>query len=87
MVKGTAGCKIQLQPSPLLSWKMRVLAAPTLYGVQYTNKTMRTERPGGLQSKGWQRVGHDLGTEHAHTNTHTHTGSQSTEASEHSLKL
>ena len=26
-----------------------------------------TEEPGGLQSMGWQRVGHDLATEHAHT--------------------
>ena len=25
-----------------------------------------TEEPGGLQSKGWQGVGHDLVTEHAH---------------------
>ena len=29
-----------------------------------------TEEPGGLQSKGSQRVGHD---EHTHTHTHTHT--------------
>lgn len=33
---------------------------------------MKTEKTGGLQSKGWQRVGRDLGTERAHTNTHTH---------------
>ena len=25
----------------------------------------RTEEPGGLQSMGWQRVGHDLVTEHS----------------------
>ena len=26
-----------------------------------------TEEPGGLQSMGLRRVGHDLATEHAHT--------------------
>ena len=35
-----------------------------------------TEEPGGLQSMGSQRVGHDcndLACTHAHTHTHTHT--------------
>ena len=32
-----------------------------------------TEETGGLQSMGWQRVGHNCVTEHAHTHTHTHT--------------
>ena len=36
-----------------------------------------TEEPGGLQSRGSQRVGHDLSTERVHlcacTHTHTHT--------------
>ena len=33
-----------------------------------------TEGPGGLQSMGLQRVGHDWATNmHAHTHTHTHT--------------
>ena len=32
-----------------------------------------TEEPGGLQSMQWQRVRHDLATEHTHTHTHTHT--------------
>ena len=31
------------------------------------------EESGRLQSMGWQRVGHDLATEHSHTRTHTHT--------------
>ena len=34
-----------------------------------------TEEPGGLQSMGWQRVGHDsihTHTQHTHTHTHTH---------------
>ena len=31
------------------------------------------EEPGGLQSMGSQRVGHDRATEHTHTHTHTHT--------------
>ena len=26
-----------------------------------------TEEPGGLQSMGWQRLGHDSATEHEHT--------------------
>ena len=29
-----------------------------------------TEEPGGLQSRGPQRVGHDLATTHIHTHTH-----------------
>ena len=33
-----------------------------------------TEKPGGLQSTGSQRVGHDwIATEYTHTHTHTHT--------------
>ena len=32
-------------------------------------KTLWTEVPGGLQSVGSQRVGHDLAIEHAHTQT------------------
>ena len=33
-----------------------------------------TEKPGGLQSMGSQRVEHDRATEsHTHTHTHTHT--------------
>ena len=31
-----------------------------------------TEEPGGLQSTGSQRVGHDWATTHTHTHTHTH---------------
>ena len=34
---------------------------------------MDTEEPGGLQSMGSQRVGHDWVTSHTHTHTHTHT--------------
>ena len=30
-----------------------------------------TEDPGGLQSMGWQRVGHDLGTKHHHSQATT----------------
>ena len=30
-----------------------------------------TEEPGGLQSIGWQRTGHNRATEHKHTHTHT----------------
>ena len=32
-----------------------------------------TEEPGGLQSMGLQRVGHDWVNTHTHTHTHTHT--------------
>ena len=32
-----------------------------------------TEEPGGLQSMGSQRVGHDWAYAHTHTHTHTHT--------------
>ena len=36
------------------------------------NGKPRTEEPGGLQSMGFQRVGHDLTTEeHTHMSTHT----------------
>ena len=31
-----------------------------------------TEEPGGLQSTGSQRVGHDWATEHTHTGSNTH---------------
>ena len=31
-----------------------------------------TEEPGGLQSMGFRRVGHDRVTENKHTHTHTH---------------
>ena len=31
-----------------------------------------TEEPGGLQSMGFRRVGHDRVTEHKHAHTHTH---------------
>ena len=34
-----------------------------------------TEEPGGVQSLGSQRVGHDLAT-HTHPYTHTHTNTQ-----------
>ena len=33
----------------------------------------RTEEPGGLQSMGLQRVGHDQVTKNTHKHTHTHT--------------
>ena len=32
-----------------------------------------TEEPGGLQSVGSQRFGHDLVTKHTYTHTHTYT--------------
>ena len=32
-----------------------------------------TEKPGGLQFMGSQRIGHNWATEHTHTHTHTHT--------------
>ena len=32
-----------------------------------------TEKPGGLQFMGWQRIRHDWATKHIHTHTHTHT--------------
>ena len=31
-----------------------------------------TEKPGGLQFMGWQRIRHDWATKHTHTHTHTH---------------
>ena len=36
-----------------------------------------TEEPGGLQSRGLQRFGHDSATRRAHTHTHTHTHTHS----------
>ena len=39
-------------------------------------KTPRTSEPGGLESMGSQRVGHNLAIKpapHTHTHTHTHT--------------
>ena len=35
-----------------------------------------TEEPGGLQSMGPQRAGHNCVTDHTHTDTHTHTHTQ-----------
>ena len=36
-------------------------------------KIPQAEEPGGLQSMGSQRRGHDNVIEHTHTHTHTHT--------------
>ena len=38
-------------------------------------KIPQAEEPGGLQSMGSQRRGHDNVIEHTHTHTHTHTQS------------
>ena len=50
-----------------------------------------TEEPGGLQSMGPQRAGHNCVTDHTHTDTHTHThrqvNSQDNPAREVSLSL
>ena len=44
------------------------------YPLQYSGLENSMDRePGGLQSMGWQRVGHDRATfTHTHTYTHTH---------------
>ena len=47
-----------------------------------------TEEPGGQQSTGWQRIGHDWATKQTHTLTHTHSHTHShTHTLTHTLTL
>ena len=67
-MKGLLGCKDPLED------KMAIHSSILAWKITWT------EEPGGLQSMGSQRVGHDRATECVCTHTHTQMHDQSTES-------
>ena len=57
---------------PSLSWEDPLEEEMATHSSILAWKISCTEEPDGLQSMGFQRVRHDLATEHTHTDTHTH---------------
>ena len=55
-----------------LSWEDPLEKGMAIHFSILAWEILRTEEAGGLQSMGWQRVGHNWATNKTHTHTHTH---------------